>query len=138
MEEALRLYRENYRPSAANPTPQATICVWALAADTEHQARELLRTREHWRVGFERGVRNPLRSPAALASHAYAPDELRIVEALRAKAMVGTAEQVAERLRELARRLDLDELVVVTWTFDAAARAHSYSLLAQAFALPRG
>jgi len=138
VEEALRLYRDNYRPSAQNPEPQATICVWALAADTEQEARELLRTREYWRVGFERGLRHPLRSPASLAAHAYAPDELRIVEALRAKALVGTAEQVAERLRALAERLALDELVVVTWTFDAAARAHSYALLAQAFALPRG
>jgi len=138
VEEALRLYRENYRPSAEHPEPEATICIWALAADTEQEARELLRTREHWRVGFERGVRNPLRSPAALAAHAYAPDELRIVEALRAKAMVGTAGQVAQRMRDLAQRLGLTELVVVTWTFDAEARAHSYALLAQAFDLPRG
>jgi hypothetical protein len=29
----------------------------------------------------------------------------------------------------------LDELVIVTWTFDPAARQRSYELLAQAFAL---
>ncbi len=138
VEEALRLYRDNYQPSARHPTPHATICVWALAADSEAEARELLRTREYWRVGFERGVRHALRSPAALAAHAYAPDELRVVESLRRKAIVGTGEQVAERLRELAQRLGLDELVVVTWTFDAAPRAHSYTLLAQAFDLPKG
>ncbi|MFO1398839.1 MAG: LLM class flavin-dependent oxidoreductase [Burkholderiales bacterium] len=137
VEEALRLYRDNYRPSATHPEPQATICVWALAADTAQEARELLRTREHWRVGFERGLRTPLRSPAALATHVYAPDEQRIVDALRAKATVGTADEVATRLRELAQRLGLDEIVVVTWTFDAQARAHSYALLAQAFGLPR-
>jgi luciferase family oxidoreductase group 1 len=137
VEEALRLYRENYRPSVEHPQPYATICVWALAADTEAEARALLRTREHWRVGFERGIRHPLRSPAALASHVYAPDEMRIVEALRAKATVGTGEQVAARLHELARRLALDEIVVVTWTFDPAARMHSYALLARAMGLPR-
>ena len=136
VEEALRLYRDNYRPSPEHPAPQATICVWALAADTEREARELLRTREHWRVGFQRGLRHPLRSPAALATHVYAPDELAIVEALRRKAIVGTAEQVAERLRALAGQLALDELVVVTWTFDPEPRARSYSLLAQAFDLP--
>ena len=136
VEEALRLYRGNYRPSPEHPAPHATICVWALAADTEREARELLRTREHWRVGFERGLRHPLRSPAALATHAYPPEELAIVEALRRKAIVGTGEQVAERLRELAQRLALDELVVVTWTFDPEPRARSYALLAQAFDLP--
>ena len=28
-EEALQLYRRNYRPSESHPSPQATICVWA-------------------------------------------------------------------------------------------------------------
>src|SRR5882724_6819356 len=35
VEQALSLYRSNYRPSPRYPEPQATICVWALAADGE-------------------------------------------------------------------------------------------------------
>jgi hypothetical protein len=38
-------------------------------------------------------------------------------------------------LTALARRLDLDELVVNTWTFDPAARRRSYELLAAEFEL---
>jgi hypothetical protein len=38
-------------------------------------------------------------------------------------------------MNELARRYELDELVVVTWTFDAAARHRSYELLSKAFDL---
>ena len=45
VEEALSLYRRNYRPTERYPRPQATICVWALAADTEAEARFLLKTR---------------------------------------------------------------------------------------------
>jgi luciferase family oxidoreductase group 1 len=136
VEEALRLYRTNYRPSAAHPVPEATICVWALAADTEVEARRLLHTREYWRVGFEQGLRHALLPPAAAAAHSYTPSELAIVEALRRKALVGTADQVATRLTELAERLALDELVIVTWTFDPEPRHRSYELLAQAFDLP--
>jgi luciferase family oxidoreductase group 1 len=29
VEQALELYRRNYRPSARHPTPQATVCIWA-------------------------------------------------------------------------------------------------------------
>jgi alkanesulfonate monooxygenase SsuD/methylene tetrahydromethanopterin reductase-like flavin-dependent oxidoreductase (luciferase family) len=53
----------------------------------------------------------------------------------RRKAIVGSAEQVAARLRELAKSLELDELVVVTWTYDLAPRRHSYELLAESFGL---
>jgi luciferase family oxidoreductase group 1 len=135
VEEALNLYRRNYRPSDRHPEPQATICVWALAADTEAEARRLLTTREFWRVGFERGIRNPLVTPEEAATYPYSDAERATIESLRRKALVGTPGQVAARLTELAQRLDLDELVVVTWTHDPAPRHRSYELLAAAFRL---
>ena len=135
VEQALDLYRKNYRPSVDHPKPQATICVWALAADTEAEARHLLMTREHWRTGFERGLRTPLVSPEEAALYPYTDADRATIESLRRKALVGTGEQVAARMAELAERLELDELVVVTWTYDTAPRHRSYELLAQAFGL---
>ena len=131
-EEALALYRRNFKPSPRHPSPQATICVWALAADTEAEARHLLKTREFWRVGFEKGVRKPLVTPEFADAYPYTESERATIEALRRKAIVGTGEQVAERLVDLARRFDLDELVVVTWTHDPAPRHRSYELIARA------
>ena len=135
VEEALHLYRANYRPSPRCPRPEATICVWALAADTEAEARRLLMTREHWRVGFEKGLRMPLIAPEEAAAHPYTEEDRMRIDAVRRKAIVGTAGQVAARLTELAQRLALEELVVVTWTFDPVARRRSYELIAEAFAL---
>ena len=39
-------------PVARHPAPQATVCILALAADTDAEARRLLQTREFWRVGL--------------------------------------------------------------------------------------
>ena len=138
-EQALALYRRLYRPSERYPAPHATICVWALASDTEAQARRLLMTREHWRVGFEKGLRTPLVSPEdAAAAYTYYNDaERATIESLRGKATVGTAEQVSARLRELAATFELDEIVINTWTHDPFARHHSYELLAGEFGLSR-
>ncbi|MEO5765999.1 MAG: MsnO8 family LLM class oxidoreductase, partial [Casimicrobiaceae bacterium] len=129
-EAALDLYRRNYRPSARHPAPQATVCVWALVADTEAQARRLLQTREHWRIGFEQGLRTPLVTPEEAAAFPYSEAQRATIDKLRQRAFVGTAGQVAARLEELAQRLALDELVVVTWTYDLASRMRSYELLA--------
>jgi len=52
-----------------------------------------------------------------------------------AKAIVGYSDQLAARLKELVKSLELDELVVVTWTYDPGPRHRSYELLAQAFGL---
>jgi luciferase family oxidoreductase group 1 len=135
VEEALALYRRNYRPSERHPTPYATICVWALAADSAREAQRLLTARELWRVGFEKGLRLPLASPEQAAAYPYTQAEHAIIEQLRAVALVGTAPGVAGKLNDLAERLQLGEIVINTWTFDPAARRHSYALLAQAFGL---
>lgn len=135
VELALDLYRRHYRPSARFPEPYATICVWALAADTEAEARHLLKTRELWRVGFEQGKRNPLVSPEVAARYPYNRAEQVTVDALRRKAMVGNAHQVAEKITKLATELGLDEIVINTWTHDHQARKYSYRLIAEAFGL---
>ena len=137
VEQALELYRRNYRPSQRHPHPQATICVWALAADSDAEARRLLKTREFWRVGFEQGIRRPLVAPEEADAWLYSDAERATIDALRRKAFVGTPEELRERLTELAQRLGLDELVVVTWTYDAAPRHRSYELLARAFELAK-
>ncbi|NBS96098.1 MAG: LLM class flavin-dependent oxidoreductase [Betaproteobacteria bacterium] len=138
VEEALALYRENFRPSPVCPQPYATICVAALAADTEAQAQWQFKTRERSTIDREFGIRLPLISPEEAAARSLNPAEQRVAERLQHKAIVGDAEQVAEKLQRLATRLELDELVVVTWTFDPEPRLRSYELLAQAFGLARG
>ncbi|HXP67581.1 MAG TPA: LLM class flavin-dependent oxidoreductase [Steroidobacteraceae bacterium] len=134
-EEALALYRRNYRPTERYPHPVATICVWALAADTEAEARRELMTREYWRTGFEKGLRMPLESPEFAAAYPYTDAERAMIAKLRMKATVGDAAQVADKLHALAGRLELDEIVINTWTFDPAARRHSYKLLADALGI---
>ncbi|HEY7320870.1 MAG TPA: LLM class flavin-dependent oxidoreductase [Candidatus Binatia bacterium] len=136
VEQALELYRENYRPSEENPKPIATICVWALAADTAEEARHQFKTRERAIVDRRQGIRLPLLPPQE-AERPYSLSEMATAEKLRRKAIVGSAEHVAARLLELAKSLDLDELVVVTWTYDPEPRQRSYELLAQAFGLEK-
>jgi luciferase family oxidoreductase group 1 len=135
VEEALSIYRRTFRPSERLARPHATICVWAVAADTEEDARRLLTAREHWRIGFEKGLREPLISPDAAAAYPYTPAERASIERLRSTALAGTAASVADRLHALALQLELSEIVINTWTFDPAARRRSYELLARALGL---
>jgi alkanesulfonate monooxygenase SsuD/methylene tetrahydromethanopterin reductase-like flavin-dependent oxidoreductase (luciferase family) len=113
----------------------ATICVWALAADTEAEARRLMTSRELWRIGREKGPPAPLASPEQAAAYQYTDAERVVLQSLRDKALVGTAGQVTAKLRALASSLQLDEIVINTWTYDPAARARSCELLAREFGL---
>jgi luciferase family oxidoreductase group 1 len=135
VERALELYRTLYRPSERHPVPQATICVWALAADTEAEAQHHALSRERWRIDRMRGALGPLQAPADIAARGFSDDEMRSVEATRRKALVGSAAEVGARMRALAAALGLDELVVNTWAHDPAVRRRSYALLAREFGL---
>ena len=73
--------------------------------------------------------------PPEQADREYSPAEQMALQAMKANAFVGSAKTVAEKLRAVASRLELDELAVITWTYDAKAQTHSYALLAQEFNL---
>lgn len=133
--QALALYRRLYRPSERHPLPEATICVWALAADTEAEARYQALPRERWRLDRARGLVRPLQDPATAAAQGHTDAEGQTVAAMRGSALVGSAPQVAQRLRDLAADLGLSELVINTWAHDPAVRYHSYALLAREFSL---
>jgi len=134
-DEALALYRRLYQPSERHPEPQATVCVWALVADTHDEAMHHALGRERWRVDRARGALGPLQAPDVIAARGFTADEWPTVEEMRRKAFVGTAAEVGAHLRALGRELQLDEIVVNTWAHDAQARRHSYSLLANEFGL---
>jgi luciferase family oxidoreductase group 1 len=132
--QALEIYRAGFRPSAAMPAPQATLCVWALAADTEAEALHLFKSRARFRLDRNTGRLGPLMSPEDAASD-LSPAQAAQIDAAGASALVGSAAQVADKLRKLASDYEVDELVVITWAHDPEARRRSYTLLAQAFEL---
>lgn len=134
VEQALALYRSLYRPSERHPRPQATICVWALAADEAETALHHATSRERWRIDRQRGRLGPLQWPDQIAREGFDAAAMPMVEAMRRRAFVGTGEQVATQLRTLARQLELDELVINTWACEPAVRRRSYELLAAALA----
>ncbi|MCD6077748.1 MAG: hypothetical protein K0R89_1686 [Ramlibacter sp.] len=131
--EALELYRHMFRPGMVEQ-PEATVCVWALAADTEDEAWRLFASRERTRIDRQSGRFGPLLPPEE-APRAYTQAEDAYRQGLRGRAMVGDARQVAAKLRVLAGELGVQELVVITWAWDPQAQRRSYELLAREFAL---
>ncbi|MDP4772941.1 MAG: LLM class flavin-dependent oxidoreductase [Limnohabitans sp.] len=133
-DEALQIYRETFRPSTGLAKPHAALCVWALAADTDEEALRLFESRARWKMDRNLGRIGALLPPEE-AARDYSPAEQFALERLRDGALVGSAATVGRKLRQLAARLEVQELVVITWTHDPAAQMHSYKLLAQEFGL---
>jgi luciferase family oxidoreductase group 1 len=141
-EEAMSLYREGFRAHPEMPlrrtTPHGAVAVFALTAETEAEAWRLFRSRELWRLSRDRGVYPPLPSVEEAEAYPYSEAELAKIERMRARALVGAPEQVAQKLEALAAAHGVEEVAVLTPCHDAEARRGSFRLLADAVAaLPR-
>jgi luciferase family oxidoreductase group 1 len=134
-EQALALYRERYQPSERHPEPQATLCIWALVAASDDEARHHALSRDRWRIDRARGVLGPLQSPADIAARGFSAAEEQSLASMRARAFVGSVATVRERIDRLVAQFSLDEVVVNTWAHDPAVRRASYALLAEAYGL---
>src|SRR5260370_42309661 len=83
------------------------------------------------RMRRDRGILGPLESPEAAAAALAQYDQARI-ERFRQDSFVGTGPEVTARIEELKTRVGVDEMAVVTWTYDEEVRRVSYTELAKA------
>ena len=133
-EQALEIYRRYYQPSERHPEPVAMACVFALAADTDAEARRVFASRARSRLNRDRGIRAPLQPPDEAMKGASAA-ELARADQLAAEAFLGDGPTCAGKLRAFAEKMDLQEIAVLTHAFNIEDRKKSFSILAGEFEL---
>ncbi|MGY2892672.1 LLM class flavin-dependent oxidoreductase [Deinococcus sp. UYEF24] len=134
-EQAMTLYRQNFRPSAQLEKPHAILATVAVAADTEAEAVRLSSSIGLMFLNIRKGLREFIPSPETALAYPYTPQERGFVESYAATHSVGTPTQVRASLEALAARYGADELMITAALHDPAARNHSYELIAEEFGL---
>ena len=130
-----RAYRQDFRPSLRESTPYAMVCVFALCAETEADAQRLATSIDHRRLLMAIGRESPIATVEEAQAYAYTDRDRTIIERERARAVIGTPDQVKARLMDIAGAYAADELMIITITGDYASRMRSYELLAAEFGL---
>jgi luciferase family oxidoreductase group 1 len=131
-QRAIDLYKRTYRPSTRHPTPRSALCVWALAAPTMEEAQYHFTSRALSRINRDKGLMGPLVSPDEAAAAPLTPHEQARMKEFRKDSFVGTGSEVMARIEGLRDQVGVDEMAVVTWTYDEEVRRKSYALLAEA------
>jgi luciferase family oxidoreductase group 1 len=133
--EVTRAYRARFCASPDLAAPRSSVAVFAVCAESEEQARRLARSRDLFIVRLYTGRPGPYPSVEEAERYPYNAQEAAIAQHASRRSVVGTPEQVRERLLAMAADYQADELIVVTITHDFKARLRSYELLAEAFDL---
>ncbi len=132
MDEALALYRRDFRPSPRLARPFAMLAVNVVAAETTALARRLFTTQQQAFVRLRRGQPGLVPPPIDDIESYWTPLEKAGVEQALACAVVGDPAEVAEGLRAFVARHRPDELMLTANLHDHAARVRSFELAAAA------
>ena len=131
MHEAIRVYRNHFKPSAVLDKPYVMLGVPLVAADTDEHA-EYLATSVYQRIlALMRGQSLVQRAPVKTMEGLWLPHEKEAVMSFLGLAMVGGPEKIRAKLEVLVEQTQADELIFTCDLYEHADRIRSYELLAK-------
>ncbi|WWW37194.1 LLM class flavin-dependent oxidoreductase [Stenotrophomonas rhizophila] len=133
MDEALAVYRREFRRSQYLEAPYAVLGINVVAAESEAEAKRLFTTQQQSFVNLRRGKPGLIPPPIDDIEDFWQPHEKLGVQNALACAVVGDVRQVGEGMAAFAARHKPDELLLTANIFDHAARKRSFGLAMQAW-----
>jgi luciferase family oxidoreductase group 1 len=130
MFDALRLYRENFQPSAVLDKSYAMIGLPVIAADTDAEARRLATSAQQQVLALIRRHPIPIPPPIETLDGNWDSYEQAAVAAHLGVAIIGGPETVCERVTDFAERTGADELMIHSQFYTHSDRLRSYQILA--------
>lgn len=131
MHEAIRVYRNHFKPSAFLEKPYVMLGVPLVAADTDEQA-DYLATSVYQRIlALMRGQSLMQRPPVKTMDGLWLPHEREAVASFLGLAMVGGPQKIRAKLDVLLEQTQADELIFTCDLYEHADRLRSYEILAQ-------
>jgi alkanesulfonate monooxygenase SsuD/methylene tetrahydromethanopterin reductase-like flavin-dependent oxidoreductase (luciferase family) len=130
MDEALALYRRDFKPSARLKAPHAMLALNVVVADTTAEARRLFTTQQQAFVRLRRGTPGLVPPPIDDIEAFWTPTEKAGVLRALGCAVVGDPADVRDGLADFVARHRPDELLLTANIFDHAARLKSFEMAA--------
>ncbi len=128
-------YRADFVPSGRGASPRVVVAVRAICAETDEEALRLAASQQVQLIQLQQGRPRPALPPEA-AIKLLEESGVRLGTApMGRRLVVGSPRTVKRELERLAGEFAAEEVMVLTITYDHAARRRSYELLADAFAL---
>ncbi|UYC10464.1 LLM class flavin-dependent oxidoreductase [Xanthomonas sp. CFBP 8445] len=133
MDEALAVYRREFRASARLQAPYAVLALNVVVAASTAEARRLFTTQQQSFVNLRRGRPGLIPPPIDDIEAFWAPHEKLGVERALACTVLGDPGTVAQGLADFVARHRPDELLLTANIHDHAARLRSFQLAAEAW-----
>jgi luciferase family oxidoreductase group 1 len=132
MMDAMRLYREQFRPSEQLERPYVMLGFNAFAADTDEEAQRLATSVQQAFVNLRTGHPAKLPPPVEDYAKTLPPNARAILDQVLSCSAIGAPETVRAAIAAFAERTGADELMITSQIYDHEARLRSYEIVAEA------
>ena len=134
LDDALKIYRDRFEPSAVLSEPYAICGYNVFAADTEEEAQLLASSMQQSFVRLRTGQPGKLPPPVEGYRESLPPQLSGMLDGVLSATAIGTRDQVREQMNAFVERTQADELIIAGSIYDHEARKRSLALAAEAFA----
>ncbi len=132
LDEALVLYRRQFRPCEELAQPHVMAAMTVIAADSDDEATLLASSMDQSFVALRSGNPGKLQPPVKDYRESLPPPARAMLEHMRQASAVGSPATVRAAIGRFIERTGADEIIVAGATFDPAARRRSLSLTMEA------
>lgn len=134
LDQALAIYRTQFRPSKQLAKPYALIGVNIIAAETVEEAKWLATSQQMSFANLVRGERKLTQPPIDDIDTYWSPQEKAQASHMLNFSIIGNAETVRKGIGALLERTQADELMIVSDMFDQEKRRRSFAIIADVMA----
>jgi luciferase family oxidoreductase group 1 len=135
-EEIARDYRQRFAEAHASPHyPTTAVAAWVLCAETDEEAQRLAASSRMTLTLLRRGQLVPVPPPEEAIAFLEREGKPVSGSLPGRRGIIGSPETVRAEIEKLAADYGADEVIIVTITYDHAARRRSYELIAEAMGL---
>ncbi|WP_322964500.1 LLM class flavin-dependent oxidoreductase [Sphingomonas fuzhouensis] len=132
LDDALAIYRRDFRPSAVLDKPYAMAGFNVFAADTDEEAELLASSQQQAFVALRTGRPGKLPPPVANYRESLGPQGSAILDHVLSCSAIGAPKTVERQLAAFVERTKVDEVMIVSSIFDHEARKRSIGIAARA------
>ena len=132
--EAVRQYKQHFRPSTEFPEPKVMIAVNAVIAATTTKLQEQKKISDFLRLMRDSGsYPSFVPAPEVMKGVHFSATEESYLARIANREVVGLPSEAMKQIRERAKEYDADEVLLTMITHQLSDKTESYRLLAEAF-----
>ncbi|MEQ6884466.1 LLM class flavin-dependent oxidoreductase [Salicola sp. Rm-C-2C1-2] len=132
LDEALKVYREQFQPSQHLSEPWVAAAANVFAADTDAEGRRLMTSMEQQFIALRRGTPGPLQPPVDAPDSLGGAAELATARRALKESAIGSPQRIEQWLGAFIERTRADELILTGQIHNHEARKHSFQIAADA------